>query len=101
MPALITGAVPPSETAAANSLNTLMRSIGTSAAGAVAGVIPARMTTSLGGHALPSENGLKAVMALGAGAAALAFLLAGFLPRHRPAGVPATTAPEASAEPVG
>lgn len=40
-------------------------------------------------------------MALGAGAAALAFLLAGLLPRHRPAGVPATTAPEASAEPVG
>lgn len=38
MPALIAGAVPLSETAAANSLNTLMRSIGTSVAGAVAGV---------------------------------------------------------------
>ncbi|MEU3528221.1 MFS transporter [Streptomyces sp. NPDC038707] len=101
MPALIMGAVPPSETAAANSLNTLMRSIGTSVASAVAGVILAQMTTSLGGHALPSENGFKAVMALGAGAAALAFLLAGFLPRHRPAGAPATTAAEASAEPVG
>ncbi|MFF5471695.1 MFS transporter [Streptomyces achromogenes] len=101
MPALIMGAVPPSETAAANSLNTLMRSIGTSVASAVAGVILARMTTSLGGHALPSENGFKAVMALGAGAAALAFLLAGFLPRHRPAAAPATTATEASAEPVG
>ncbi|MFF5438209.1 MFS transporter [Streptomyces achromogenes] len=101
MPALIMGAVPPSETAAANSLNTLMRSIGTSVASAVAGVILARMTTSLGGHALPSENGFKAVMALGAGAAALAFLLAGFLPRHRPATAPATTATEASAEPVG
>ncbi|MFF9581521.1 MFS transporter [Streptomyces achromogenes] len=101
MPALIMGAVPPSETAAANSLNTLMRSIGTSVASAVAGVILARMTTSLGGHALPSENGFKAVMALGAGAAALAFLLAGFLPRHRPAAAPATRAAEASAEPVG
>ncbi|CAL9323396.1 MFS transporter [Streptomyces sp. SudanB182_2057] len=101
MPALIMGAVPPSETAAANSLNTLMRSIGTSVASAVAGVILAQMTTSLGGHALPSENGFKAVMALGAGAAALAFLLAGFLPRHRPAGTPATTRTEASAEPVG
>ncbi|MFF4715424.1 MFS transporter [Streptomyces eurythermus] len=101
MPALIMGAVPLSETAAANSLNTLMRSIGTSVASAVAGVILAQMTTSLGGHALPSENGFKVVMALGAGAATLAFLLAGFLPRHRPAGIQAVTTTEASAEPVG
>ncbi|MFE9452052.1 MFS transporter [Streptomyces sp. NPDC006739] len=98
MPALIMGAVPASETAAANSLNTLMRSIGTSVASAVAGVILARMTTSLGGHPLPSENGFKTVMAMGAGAAVLAFLLASFLPRHRPAG-PAD-APSAAAEPT-
>ena len=38
MPALIMGAVPASETGAANSLNTLMRSIGTSSASAVAAV---------------------------------------------------------------
>jgi MFS family permease len=103
MPALIMGAVPASETAAANSLNTLMRSIGTSVASAVAGVILAQMTISLGGHALPSEDGFKAVMALGAGAAALAFLLAAFLPRHRPAGTApaAATAAAAPAEPVG
>lgn len=85
MPALIMGAVPPSETAAANSLNTLMRSIGTSVASAVAGVILAQMTTSLGGHALPSESGFKVVMAIGAGTAVLAFFLTSFLPRHRPA----------------
>ncbi|MFE1883807.1 MFS transporter [Streptomyces diastatochromogenes] len=102
MPALIMGAVPASETAAANSLNTLMRSIGTSVASAVAGVILAQMTISLGGHALPSENGSKAVMAIGAGAAVLAFVLASFLPRHRPAGTteaPATA--ESTAETVG
>lgn len=46
MPALIMGAVPLSETAAANSLNSLMRSIGTSASSAVAGVVLAHMTTS-------------------------------------------------------
>jgi MFS family permease len=56
MPALIMGAVPPSQTGAANSLNTLMRSIGTSVAGAVAGVILAQMTTNLGSVALPSER---------------------------------------------
>ncbi|WP_329549447.1 MFS transporter [Streptomyces sp. NBC_01356] len=85
MPALIMGAVPATETAAANSLNTLMRSIGTSFASALAGVILAQMTTDFGTTALPSENGFKTVMAVGAGAALLALLLASFLPRQRAA----------------
>ncbi|MER5940816.1 MFS transporter [Streptomyces sp. NPDC001928] len=83
LPALIMGAVDPSETAAANSLNTLMRSLGTSFASAIAGVVLARMTTDFGGHALPSENGFKVVMAIGAGAALLAFALATLIPRQR------------------
>ncbi|MFD3496929.1 MFS transporter [Streptomyces sp. NPDC058678] len=83
MPALIMGAVDPTQTGAANSLNTLMRSLGTSFASAIAGVILAQMTTDFGGYALPSENGFKVVMALGAGAALLAFLIATFIPRHR------------------
>ncbi|MFF4120052.1 MFS transporter [Streptomyces sp. NPDC001714] len=98
MPALIMGAVAASETAAANSLNTLMRSIGTSVASALAGVILAQMTISLGGTTLPSENGFKVVMAIGAGAAVLAFVLASFLPGRRPAEtepVPAPAAPTA------
>ncbi|GAA2599370.1 MFS transporter [Streptomyces roseoviolaceus] len=99
MPALIMGAVPASETAAANSLNTLMRSMGTSFASALAGVILAQMTTGFGGHALPSENGFKTVMALGAGAALLAFFLASFLPRRQAAAAPAGPA-EAPAEPA-
>ncbi|BFO22578.1 hypothetical protein SHKM778_89660 [Streptomyces sp. KM77-8] len=49
MPTLIMGAVPASETGAANALNTLMRSIGTSVASAVAGVVLAQMTTAFGG----------------------------------------------------
>jgi MFS family permease len=85
LPALIMGAVDPSQTGAANSLNTLMRSLGTSFASALAGVILARMTTDFGGHALPSENGFKVVMAIGAGAALLAFLVATFIPRRQPA----------------
>ncbi|MGI5196378.1 MFS transporter [Streptomyces sp. CA-288835] len=84
MPALIMNAVPMSETGAANSLNTLMRSIGTSVASAVAGVILAQMTTTFGSTALPSEDGFKAVLAIGVGAALLAFLLASFLPRRQP-----------------
>ncbi|MFI1706593.1 MFS transporter [Streptomyces griseoruber] len=90
MPALVMGAVDPSETAAANSLNTLMRSIGTSTASAVAGVILARMTTTFGTVALPSENGFKVVMAVGSGAAVLALLVASFIPgRGRAATEPA------------
>ncbi|MEU6374590.1 MFS transporter [Streptomyces sp. NPDC046909] len=92
MPALIMGAVPASETAAANSLNTLMRSIGTSSASAIAGVILAQMTTDFGGYALPSENGFKVVLAVGAGAALLAFAVASFIPRQRVADEPVTPA---------
>ncbi|MEU9346066.1 MFS transporter [Streptomyces sp. NPDC048278] len=85
MPALIMGAVDPHETAAANSLNTLMRSIGTSTASAVAGVILAQMTTALGPVNVPSENGFKVVMAAGSGAAVIALLVAAFIPRRKPA----------------
>jgi EmrB/QacA subfamily drug resistance transporter len=99
MPALIMGAVPPSETAAANSLNTLMRSMGTSFASALAGVILAQMTTNFGTTALPSENGFKVVMAIGAGSAVLAFFLASFLPRRRTTAAAAPVA-EGLAEPV-
>ncbi|MFG2553872.1 MFS transporter [Streptomyces sp. NPDC048581] len=83
LPALIMGAVPESETAAANSLNTLMRSLGTSFASAIAGVVLAQMTTDFGGFALPSENAFKVVMAIGAGAALLAFAVATFIPKQR------------------
>jgi MFS family permease len=60
MPALIMAAVPASETAAANSFNALMRSIGTSTSSAVTGVVLAQMITTFGGVALPSENGFRA-----------------------------------------
>ncbi|MFF1304668.1 MFS transporter [Streptomyces sp. NPDC058307] len=92
LPALIMGAVDPTQTGAANSLNTLMRSLGTSFASAVAGVILAQMTTDFGGSALPSENGFKVVMAIGAGAALLAFAVATFIPRQR------RTSPQAPAD---
>ncbi|MFJ4646028.1 MFS transporter [Streptomyces bobili] len=97
LPALIMGAVDPSQTGSANSLNTLMRSLGTSFASAVAGVILAQMTTEYGGFALPAENGFKVVMAIGAGAALAAFLLAGFIPK-RGAAVMAAAAPEEAQE---
>ncbi|WP_329065246.1 MFS transporter [Streptomyces sp. NBC_01429] len=98
MPALIMGAVPASETAAANSLNALMRSIGTSFASAIAGVVLAQMTTTFGAVSMPSENGFKTVMAIGAGAALLSFFLCTFIPRHRPAAAAGQAAPAAAGE---
>jgi MFS family permease len=92
LPMLIMGAVPVSETAAANAFNTLMRSIGSSLASAACGVILAQLTTDFAGHALPSENSFKVIMAIGCGAALLALLLASFLP-GRPEAVPAPKAP--------
>ncbi|GAB2757486.1 MFS transporter [Streptomyces bullii] len=96
LPALVMGAVPASETGAANSLNTLMRAIGTSFASAVAAVILSQMTTNFGSVALPSENGFKTVMAVGVGAGLLAFALASFIPRHRRATATADTASESA-----
>ncbi|MGW6025187.1 MFS transporter [Streptomyces sp. NPDC055099] len=80
MPALIMGAVPQEETASANSFNTLMRSIGSSAAAAVIGVVLAQMTTDFGGHFLPSENGFKTAMLMGCGVALAAAAVASLIP---------------------
>jgi MFS family permease len=99
MPSLIMSAVPASETGAANSLNTLMRSIGTSSSSAVAGVILSQMTVSLGSFAVPSQDGFRTVLAIGAGASVLAAALAAFIPRRRPpaaaAQAPSATLPSA------
>ncbi|MFD4192766.1 MFS transporter [Amycolatopsis thermoflava] len=83
MPALIMSAVPVSETASANSLNTLMRSIGTSTSSAVAGVVLAQMTVLLGPVTVPSQDGFRVVLAIGAGAALVALFVAAFLPARR------------------
>lgn len=80
MPALIMSAVPQSETASANSFNTLMRSIGSSVSAAVIGVVMAQMTTDFGGYALPSESGFRAAMLIGCGVGLLAAVLAALIP---------------------
>ncbi|MEU6414372.1 MFS transporter [Microbispora sp. NPDC046933] len=97
MPALIMGAVPRSETAAANSFNTLMRSIGTTVSAAVVGVVLSQMTVRLGGHVLPSEGGFRAGMLIGCAAALAAAAVTMALPA-RPAG--RTAGHDVPAEPV-
>ncbi|MCU1664765.1 MAG: bmr5 [Pseudonocardia sp.] len=94
MPALVMAAVPVTQTAAANSLNNLMRALGTSIASAVAGVVLAQMTIAFGPAAVPTENAFRVVLGLGAGAALAALAIASFIPRRRPAATP-TPAPTA------
>jgi MFS family permease len=83
MPSIIMSAVPRTETAAANGLNSLMRSIGTSSASAVLGAVLANMTIQVGPATLPSEAGFRTGFVIGAGVAVLAALIVTAIPgRH-------------------
>ncbi|WP_308192392.1 MFS transporter, partial [Gordonia zhenghanii] len=91
MPALIMGAVPISQTGAANSFNTLMRSLGTSFASAISGVIVAQMTMTLGSAVIPKEEAFQWIMGIAAAAAIVALIVVALIPRPKP-GVEAANA---------
>lgn len=77
MPALIMGAVPRQETGAANALNTLMRSFGTTTASAVVGAI---LAGTVGGNITGS---FTLVFGLGLLAAAICAGIGAFIPTPR------------------
>ncbi|MGW0246178.1 MFS transporter [Nocardia goodfellowii] len=83
MPTLIMSAVPDSETASANSFNTLMRSIGTSLAAAVVGVVLAQLSVRLNDVTLPSEDAFRLALVIGGGSALTAAVVAMTIPAHR------------------
>lgn len=83
LPALIIGAVDPSETGAANGLNTLMRSIGTSVSSAVIGMVLANTADHVGGVAIPTMTGFRTSFLIATGAVALGLVFALFLPSAR------------------
>ncbi|QFQ96844.1 MFS transporter [Streptomyces phaeolivaceus] len=85
LPALIIGAVDASETGAANGLNTLMRSIGTSVSSAVIGMVLANTANHVGGVAVPTMHGFRISFLIATAAVAVGLLLAVFLPSRRPA----------------
>ncbi|MEV4109731.1 MFS transporter [Nonomuraea sp. NPDC049695] len=85
MPSIIMSAVPLTETAAANGLNSLMRSIGTSCASAVLGAVLANLTIKFGPATLPSEAGFRAGFIIGGGVALLAALIVLAIPGRRAA----------------
>ena len=87
MPMLIMRAVPPSETGASNGLNALARSLGTSTAAAIVGVVLATLSTGDGDTRVPTAEAFHVSFLLGIGAAAVALVLALLIPtRENPAG---------------
>ncbi|MGX1971403.1 MFS transporter [Streptomyces kronopolitis] len=89
LPALIIGAVDPSETGAANGLNTLMRSIGTSVSSAVIGMVLAHMSTSAGRVTIPTMAGFRVSFLIATAAVLVGVALASFLPSQGKASRPA------------
>jgi MFS family permease len=83
MPALIMGSVPVTETASANGLNSLMRSVGTAVSSAVMAAMLAQLTISVGGLPVPSLFGFRATFAVAASAALAGVLLASLVPKVR------------------
>ncbi|MGV9870940.1 MFS transporter, partial [Rhodococcus koreensis] len=81
IPVLIMRAVPQSKTGAANGLNTLMRTLGISAASAAVAAILTASSHETSGIVAPTAAAFDAAFLCGAIAAALAAALASFIPR--------------------
>lgn len=97
MPTLIMAVVPITETASANGLNSLVRSIGTSMSSAAVAAVLTSITITIGAEQLPSFDAFKDLFWMAAMASAASMLAAVFIPRSVPAprpGVPAVAAGE-------
>ncbi len=81
MPSLILLGAKQSELAAANGLNALCRTVGSSLASAIGGTLLAAQTISLAGHDLPSLGAYRTLFAICAGAALVGALIALVIPR--------------------
>ena len=81
MPTLIMRAVPITETASANGLNTLLRSIGTSSASALAAAVFASAVIDIDGSAVPTLAAYQIVFWVATAAALGGALIAAFIQR--------------------
>ena len=96
MPTLIMRAVPITETASANGLNTLLRAIGTSTASAAVAAVLSSVTIEVDGVALPSLEAFKDIFWIAAAASIAAAAVALALPSSQRA---AATAPAVAGTP--
>ncbi len=99
MPSLILDNVPRAEASSGVGVNALMRSMGTTVAGAVMAIVLTSQTTGLGGALIPTHDAFRLCFVLGAGAALVAVVLTLLIPRRGVAGASATE-PVAVPEPV-
>ncbi|MDT7575662.1 MAG: hypothetical protein QOH17_1995 [Pseudonocardiales bacterium] len=76
LPLLIMDSVPSTETAAANSLNTLMRMLGTSSCSAVTAAVATGLVVVVDGRTIPSAAAYSVVYVAAAGAALVATAIA-------------------------
>lgn len=83
LPTLIMRAVPVTETASANGLNALLRSIGTSCSSAVVAMILSAEVITVSGIDMPTDYAFRLIFAVSAVAAALGTVVACTLPPHR------------------
>lgn len=93
LPTLINSAVPVSETAAANGINSLARSLGTSTSSAVTSAVLAQMTVVVAGHAFPTLTAFRTAMVIAGCAALVAAVIAMTIPTSVPAPAPSTVEP--------
>jgi uncharacterized membrane protein len=70
-----------SETAAANGINALARSFGTSTSSAVIGAVLAGMSVTYAGHEVPTLRAFQVALLIAAAAATVAGLLALLIPK--------------------
>jgi MFS family permease len=75
IPLIIMDAVPATETAAANSLNTLMRMLGTSSCSAVFAAVATGLVIEVDGRELPAGSAFTAVFLTAAGAGVVAWVI--------------------------
>lgn len=84
MPTLIMQSVPPTETAASNGLNSVMRTLGSSIAATIVGIILSSQLIMVGEVAVPSRASFAWVFAVGTAVALAGVIVGLFIPRRSP-----------------
>ena len=82
MPTLIMRAVPPSETAAANGLNSVMRTLGSTVSATIVGVILSTQVTVADGIGIPTTEAFQLTFAIGAIVSVVGVVFAILIPRR-------------------
>jgi MFS family permease len=83
MPTLIMSAVPPSETAAANGLNSVMRTLGSTVSATIVGVILSTQVVVSEGISIPTTEAFQLTFGIGAAVSLVGVLIAFFIPRRK------------------